>query len=83
MTQGSYQYIDAYNNLQTVNYADYGNGIQIAGTNLPVAPVAAAAPAVTPLAAPVFDLVGPAPVEDTPEVEIFLYLRKDTTLNGC
>ena len=66
MTTGSYQYIDANGLLQTVNYiADPVNGFRVAGTNLPVAPVAAA---VTPLVAPVFDLPLPVAVEDTPEV---------------
>lgn len=66
VTTGSYQYIDANGLLQTVNYiADPVNGFRVAGTNLPVAPVAAAA---TPLAAPVFDLPLPVAVEDTAEV---------------
>merc|ERR1711931_623837 len=63
VTTGSYQYIDANGLLQTVNYiADPVNGFRVAGTNLPVA---AAAPAVEPLAAPVFDLPLPVAVEDT------------------
>merc|ERR1739838_404203 len=66
VTTGSYQYIDANGLLQTVNYiADPVNGFRVAGTNLPVA---AAAPAVTPLVAPVFDLPLPVAVEDTAEV---------------
>merc|ERR1711970_403115 len=66
VTTGSYQYIDANGLLQTVNYiADPVNGFRVAGTNLPVA---AAAPAVEPLAAPVFDLPLPVAVEDTAEV---------------
>merc|ERR1712236_120207 len=66
VTTGSYQYIDANGLLQTVNYiADPVNGFRVAGTNLPVA---AAAPEVAPLAAPVFDLPLPVAVEDTPEV---------------
>ena len=69
MTTGSYQYVDANGLLQTVNYvADPVNGYRVAATNLPVAPAAPAAPEVAPLAAPVFDLEGPAPVEDTAEV---------------
>merc|ERR1711983_127837 len=52
VTTGSYQYIDV-------------NGFQVAGTNLPVGP---AAPAVEPLAAPVFDLPLPVAPEDTAEV---------------
>lgn len=66
VTRGSYQLVDANNILQTVHYvADPINGFQVSGTNLPAAPVA---PAVTPLVAPVFTAVGPAPVQDTPEV---------------
>merc|ERR1711931_373302 len=66
VTTGSYQYIDANGLLQTVNYiADPVNGFRVVGTNLPVA---AAAPAVEPLAAPVFDLPLPVAVEDTAEV---------------
>jgi hypothetical protein len=66
VTQGSYQYVDANGILQTVNYiADPVNGFRVSGTNLPAVPVAAAA---TPLVAPVFNAVGPAPVVDTPEV---------------
>merc|ERR1739838_1108034 len=66
VTTGSYQYIDANGLLQTVNYiADPVNGFRVAGTNLPVAAVA---PEVTPLVAPVFDLPLPVAVVDTPEV---------------
>merc|ERR1711942_426052 len=66
VTTGSYQYIDANGLLQTVNYiADPVNGFRVAGTNLPVA---GDAPAVEPLAAPVFDLPLPVAVEDTAEV---------------
>merc|ERR1712227_701901 len=66
VTTGSYQYIDANGLLQTVNYvADPVNGFQVAGTNLPVGP---AAPAVEPLAAPVFDLPLPVAPKDTAEV---------------
>merc|ERR1719480_752098 len=69
VTTGSYQYVDANGLLQTVNYvADPVNGYRVAATNLPVAPAAPAAPEVAPLVAPVFDLEGPAPVEDTAEV---------------
>lgn len=66
VTQGSYQYVDANGILQTVNYiADPVNGFRVAGTNLPAAP----APLDVALpVGPVFDLVGPAPVQDTPEV---------------
>jgi len=63
VTTGSYQYIDANGLLQTVNYiADPINGFRVAATNLPQQVAAA------PLAGPVFDLTGPAPVQDTPEV---------------
>jgi len=62
---GSYSYVDANGKLQTTNYIADGLGFRVQATNLPVAP---AAPEVEPLEAPVFDLVGPAPVEDTPEV---------------
>jgi len=66
VTTGSYQYIDANGLLQTVNYiADPVNGFRVAGTNLPVAAVA---PEVAPLVAPVFDLPLPVAVVDTPEV---------------
>ena len=66
VTTGSYQYVDANGLLQTVNYvADPVNGFRVAGTNLPVAPGAPAAPEVTPLVAPVHTL---ANVEDTAEV---------------
>jgi len=65
VTRGSYQLVDAYGVLQTVNYVADATGFHVAGTNLPVA--AAAAP-VAPLEAPVFNLVGPAPVQDTEEV---------------
>jgi len=66
VTTGSYQYVDANGLLQTVNYiADPVNGFRVAGTNLPVAPAAVAA---EPLAAPVFDLPLPVAVEDTAEV---------------
>jgi len=62
---GSYSYVDANGVLQTTNYIADGLGFRVQATNLPVAP---AAPEVEPLEAPVFDLVGPVPVEDTPEV---------------
>jgi len=59
VTQGSYQYVDANGLLQTVNYiADPINGFRVAGTNIPTAVVAPEVAA----------LVGPAPVEETPEV---------------
>jgi hypothetical protein len=59
VTRGSYSYVDANGLIQRVDYiADPINGFRVAGTNIPVAPGAPAA--VLP--------VGPAPVEDTPEV---------------
>lgn len=59
--QGSYSYVDANGVVQTTNYIADAAGFRVQATNLPVAPTA-------DLPAPVFDLVGPAPVEDTPEV---------------
>merc|ERR1712240_527486 len=77
---GSYSYVDSNGELQTTNYVADGLGFRVTATNLPVAP---AVPEVEPLEAPVFnlkapvftgkapvfDLVGPSPVEDTPEVK--------------
>ena len=65
---GSYSYVDANGVVQTTNYIADGLGFRVQATNLPVAPVAPAAPEVAPLEQPIFNLVGPAPVEDTPEV---------------
>lgn len=72
---GSYSYVDANGVLQTTNYIADGLGFRVQATNLPVAP---AVPEVAPLVAPVFEgkapvfnpapLVGPSPVEKTPEV---------------
>jgi hypothetical protein len=45
-----------------VNYVADALGFRVAGTNLPVAPA-------VELPLPVFDLVGPAPVDDTEEVK--------------
>lgn len=59
---GSYSYVDAYGIPQTVNYVADALGFRVAGTNLPVAKS-------VELAQPVFDLVGPAPVDDTEEVK--------------
>jgi len=59
---GSYSYVDANGLLQTVNYIADGLGFRVAATNLPVAKS-------VELQQPVFDLVGPAPVEDTEEVK--------------
>jgi hypothetical protein len=55
-------YVDANGALQTVNYIADGLGFRVAATNLPVAKS-------VDLPQPVFDLVGPAPVEDTEEVK--------------
>merc|ERR1712122_86469 len=65
---GSYSYVDANGVVQTTNYIADGLGFRVQATNLPVAPAAPAAPEVAPLEQPIFNLVGPAPVEDTPEV---------------
>merc|ERR1712212_18644 len=70
---GSYSYVDANGKLQTTNYIADGLGFRVEATNLPVAPEAPevelpVAPVYTGKA-PVFDLVGPSPVEDTPEVK--------------
>merc|ERR1712241_910304 len=62
---GSYSYVDANGVVQTTNYIADGLGFRVQATTLPVAP---AAPEVAPLEQPTFNLVGPAPVEDTPEV---------------
>merc|ERR1712180_357523 len=40
VTQGSYQYVDAYGIIQTVNYVSDAAGFRVAGSNLPVGPVA-------------------------------------------
>lgn len=56
VTRGSYNYVDANGQLQTVEYtADDQNGFRVLSTNLPRAPVDNAA--------------GPAPVQDTYEVQ--------------
>merc|ERR1712106_610494 len=70
VTRGSYQYVDANGILQTVNYiADPVNGFRVAGTNIPVAPVAQnVALPVAPKAPVVEPLVAPVPVMETPEV---------------
>ena len=61
---GGYSYVDAYGILQSVNYVAVGLGFRVVASNLPVAPVAEH----VELVAPVFNLVGPEPVQDTPEV---------------
>merc|ERR1711962_1491881 len=70
--RGSYTYIDSNGQPQTQHYVADALGFRVSGTNLPVAPsvpesaalVAPVAPAVPAVPA----LVGPAPVQDTPEV---------------
>jgi hypothetical protein len=59
---GSYSYVDANGITQTVNYIADALGYRVAATNLPIAKS-------VELAQPVFDLVGPAPVDDTEEVK--------------
>merc|ERR1719239_934147 len=64
VTRGSYQYVDANNILQTVNYvADDVNGFRVAATNIPVA---VAGPAAGLPVAPV--VAAQVPVMETPEV---------------
>ncbi|XP_050690763.1 cuticle protein-like [Eriocheir sinensis] len=58
IVRGSYNYVDPEGKLQTQNYVADALGFRVAGTNLPVAPAAPEVPA----------LVGPEPVQDTPEV---------------
>merc|ERR1712218_418767 len=76
---GSYSYVGANGVVQTTNYIADALGFRVQATNLPVAPEVAElkapvfdleAPVFNGVQAPapVFDLVGPAPVEDTPEV---------------
>jgi len=63
VTRGSYEYVDANGALQIVNYvADPVNGFRVAGTNIPVAPVAPQIPVHAPL-------IAPEPVMETPEVK--------------
>merc|ERR1712212_753483 len=73
---GSYSHVDPNGKLQTTNYIADGLGFRVEATNLPVAPEVPAVPEVElPVApvytgkAPVFNLVGPSPVEDTDEVK--------------
>jgi len=77
---GAYSFVDANGELQTTTYVADGLGFRVHATNLPVAPeVPEVEPLVAPVfnlkapvfegKAPVFDLVGPSPVEDTPEVK--------------
>merc|ERR1712106_412294 len=63
VTRGSYEYVDANGALQIVNYvADPYNGFRVAGTNIPVAPLAPQIPVHAPL-------IAPEPVMETPEVK--------------
>lgn len=59
VTRGSYSYIDANSQLQTVSYIADGAGFRVAATNLPVDTNAAA----------VHNAAPPMPVEDTNEVK--------------
>merc|ERR1711944_101393 len=68
---GSYQYVDTNGQLQTVTYVADALGFRTADSRLPVAPVHNAELPVAPVytgVPPVFDGVGPEPVQDTPEV---------------
>merc|ERR1719339_263015 len=78
---GGYSYIDAANELQTVQYVADAAGFRVADSRLPVAPVydgvaptfnpePLVAPTFNPepLVAPVFTGVAPESVQDTPEV---------------
>lgn len=65
---GAYSYTDANGIVQTVNYVADGLGFRVAASNLPVAPLPIPAPEVALPVAPVFNLVGPGPVTETPEV---------------
>merc|ERR1712198_293654 len=56
---GAYSWTDANGIVQNVNYVADGLGFRVAASNLPVAPL--------PIA-PVFTLVGPDAVTETPEV---------------
>lgn len=58
IVRGSYNYVDAEGKVQTQHYVADGLGFRVSGTNLPVAPEAPETPA----------LIGPEPVQDTPEV---------------
>merc|ERR1712191_13403 len=58
---GSYAYINAEGKEVRVSYVADANGFRVLSNDLPQAPV-------DNLVAPVFNAVGPAPVQDTPEV---------------
>ena len=65
---GAYSWTDANGIVQNVNYVADGLGFRVAASNLPVAPLPIPAPEVPLPIAPVFTLVGPDPVTETPEV---------------
>ena len=65
---GAYSWTDANGIPQNVNYVADGLGFRVAASNLPVAPLPIPAPEVPLPIAPVFTLVGPDPVTETPEV---------------
>lgn len=62
VTRGSYSYIDANSQLQTVEYVSDALGFRVAATNLPTPPV-------DTNVAPVDNGVAPEPVQDTIEVQ--------------
>lgn len=62
ITRGSYSYIDANSQLQTVNYVSDALGFRVAATNLPTPPVETNK-------APVDANEAPKPVEDTEAVK--------------
>lgn len=61
---GSYQYVDANEELQTVTYVADGHGFRTIDSRLPVGPVAN----LELPEAPVYNGIAPEPVEDTQEV---------------
>merc|ERR1712212_919918 len=65
---GAYSWTDANGIVQNVNYVADGLGFRVAASNFPVAPLPIPAPEVPLPIAPVFTLVGPDPVTETPEV---------------
>merc|ERR1711881_819512 len=66
---GSYSYVDANGVVQTTNYIADALGFRVQATNLPVAPSVELEQPVHTLVQPAYNLVGPAPVEDTEEVK--------------
>merc|ERR1711970_872414 len=63
VTTGSYQYVDAYGLIQTVNYISDAAGFRVVGTNLPTGPVV---PATAPLVGPAPEVVEVAAEEAAP-----------------